>query len=135
MKVSTAVIIDDDVFSIRILDAALRTWRFNVVSTDHPSTLPVMLTTYRPALVILDITIAGLDIAAIVRFIRSTPELRATTVLLHSNLDPDALSQRVYQCGADGFIIKSPSVADLDAQLEYWLSGARSPRPAPDKAA
>jgi CheY-like chemotaxis protein len=135
MKVSTAVIIDDDVFSIRILDAALRWWRFNVVSTDQPSTVRGMLTIYRPALVIADITLSGLDMASVVHFIRSTPELSAATVLLHSALDADALSQRAYQCGADGAIVKSPSVADLDAQLEYWLSGARSPRPAPGKAA
>jgi len=135
MKVSTAVIVDDDVFSVRILDAALRWWRFNVVSTDQPSNTRAMLTTYRPALVIVDIALPGVDIASIVHFIRSTPELSAATILLHSKLDPDALAQLAYQCGADGGIVKSPSVAALDAQLEYWLSGARSPRPARGEAA
>jgi CheY-like chemotaxis protein len=122
MKPSTAVIIDDDVFSIRILDAALRGWRFNVVSTDRATNLAELLKTYRPALIIMNAAVPGLDIDAIVRFIRTDPELRAAIVLLQSSLDVNALWDRARHCGADGAIRKSPSVTDFEGQLEHWLS-------------
>ena len=122
MKPATAVIIDDDVFSIRILDAALRGWRFNVVSTDRATNLTELLKTYQPTLIIMNTAVPGLDVDAIVRFVRTDPELRAAIILLQSALDMNALSDRARHCGADGAILKAPSVADFEGQLENWLS-------------
>jgi len=121
MKPSIAVVVDDSAYDIRMIDLALRKWRFNVISTSLAVDLAGLVAAYRPSLVVLDAEMPGVDGPSLVRFIRKDPGLRGATVLLHAALDGESLARRVAECDADGYVLRSRDPAVLEQQLRAWL--------------
>lgn len=121
MKPSIAVVINDNAYDIRMIDLALRKWRFNVISTQLPVDLAGLVAAYRPSLVVLGAEMAGVDGPSLVRFIREDPDLRCATVLLHAATDGEPLARRVAECDADGYVLRSRDPAILEQQLRAWL--------------
>ena len=121
MKLSTAVVIDDDPFSVRVLDAALRRYHFNLVPTSRAGGISGLLEVYRPGLLLFDATMPGLDAAGLVRFLRKSPALASTTVLLYAARTEATLMRDVSGCGADGFVVKSRDITALATSLGHFL--------------
>lgn len=118
---SVAIVIDDSTSSARIVEHTLRKWRFNVVSMNFTLHLAKFVAAYRPALVILDVQAKGVDGRSLVKFMREDPDLRDTTVVLHSALDAAALAQQAEECAADGYVVKSKDPTALERQLKALL--------------
>lgn len=121
MKLSTALVIDDDPFSVRVLDVALRRYHFNLVPTSRASGISGLLEVYRPGLVFFDSMLPGLDAAGLVRFVRKSPALASTTVLLYAARPEATLKRDVSGCGADGFVEKSRDITTLATALGHFL--------------
>jgi DNA-binding response OmpR family regulator len=118
---SIAFVVDDSATSSRMVEQILRKRRFNVVSMSFTLDLAKLVAAYRPALLVLDVQVKGVDGPSLVRFMRDTPELRDATVLLHSDLDPEALARRAEECAADGYVVKSRDPSALERQLKALL--------------
>ena len=121
MKSCIAVVVDDSAYDIRMIDLALKKWRFNVISTSLPVDLTGLVAAYRPSLLVLGAEMPGVDGPSLVRFIREDPGLRGATVLLHAALSGEALARRVAECDADGYLLRSRDPAVLEQQLSAWL--------------
>jgi len=121
MKIATAVVIDDDPFSARILDAALRRFHFNVVPTSRAGGVTGLLEVYRPGLLFFDNALPGLDAAGLVRFLRRSPALASTIVLVYAARPAATLERDAAACGADGFVEKTGDIASLAALLGRFL--------------
>jgi DNA-binding response OmpR family regulator len=121
MKLSTAVVVDDDPFSVRVLDVALRRYHFNLVPTSRAGGLTGLLEVYRPGLLFFDSALPGMDAAGLVRFLRKSQALAATTVLLYAARPEATLERDVSGCGADGFVMKSRDITALATALGRFL--------------
>jgi CheY-like chemotaxis protein len=118
---SIAFVVDDSASSTRMVEHALRRWRFSVVSMNFTLDLAKLVASYRPALVILDVQVKGVDGPSLVKFIRKDPDLRDATVVLHSALEADALARQVEECAANGYVVKSKDQAALERQLKALM--------------
>lgn len=102
----TVLVVDDDRDILRLVGLALSQLPVEVVHRDRSFGVLNALAEHRPALVLLDVTMPGLDGSHVTELIRADSELRHTVVLLYSALDEADLARRADSCGADGYVLK-----------------------------
>ena len=100
---------------LRILDHLLRGLDVGAATATRAYGLLNMIVAQRPALVVLDVNLPGLDGPSLVSLVRGDPEIARTTIVLHSSLDERALGQR-------------PN-ADVSPHLQRRRSRERTRRP------
>ena len=78
-----------------------------------------------PGLVLLDLRLPRLPGLEVLRWMRNQPEFAKVPVLVFSSSDQDADVDAVYRLGANGYIVKPSSPAELLAIVrrvkKYWL--------------
>ncbi len=115
------LVIDDDEALVRLLELAFRGTRARVDSHTRGYGALQRLAELRPALVILDLTMPGLDGASVLELIREDPELRGTRVVLWSALPAARIAEVARQGGADGFLEKTTRPRELVERVRGWL--------------
>jgi CheY-like chemotaxis protein len=116
-----ALVVDSDPTVSRWVQTILRRRGVEVLASTRPLGLLSLVATHRPALLIVDATMRGLDLATLVRLLRSDPQTAGTTILLHSQLEESALAQKADECGADDYVPKSRGIFHLRHSLARWL--------------
>jgi peroxiredoxin Q/BCP len=103
-----------------------------------------LLTSFTPSLILLDLTMPGVDGIEVLGFLRREPRLAAVPVLVITLDDQPETRERAFKSGAKALIIKpatlevledslrrlgalKPSVADLPAVHPAWPRGGGSP--------
>jgi two-component system response regulator FimZ (fimbrial Z protein) len=117
----TAIAVDDDPVILKILDRLFRGLHVCASTATRAYGLLNMIVAQRPALVVLDVNLPGLDGPSLVSLVRRDPEIASTTIVLHSSLDERTLAKKAAQCGANGYISKSRGLVHLQHSLEFWL--------------
>lgn len=115
------LVIDDDEDLSRLLAVAFRRTKAKVVTHSRGYGVLQLVATHRPAVVILDVMMPGLDGSSVLELLRQDPELSKTRVVLWSAMPYDTLRERAEAAGADGFIEKVRGPAALVAQITEWL--------------
>jgi DNA-binding response OmpR family regulator len=82
----------------------------------------------RPALVLLDVMMPGLDGLAVLRAVRADPELRGTPAILLTARTMAADVERGFAAGADDYIVKPFSPRELLSRARAVLDRGRSSR-------
>jgi DNA-binding NarL/FixJ family response regulator len=125
----TVLLVDDDTMVLRAMMRAFSGLDADVVTADRAFGLLNKIAELRPAVVVLDVRMPGLDGASLVQLIREDPAIAGTRVLLHSGLAADALAATALACGADGWAAKQAGIAGVVAAVRRLLPlGAGSPR-------
>jgi DNA-binding response OmpR family regulator len=138
------LVIDDDQSLLRLVKTHLGSHGYHVETAQSGEKGLDILSTFRPALVILDLLLPGLDGFAICRRIRETPEFSGTRVLLLTAVylsEEDALQG--FHMGADAFLLKPDLILSkpvhlkaLKEAVDSMVAGATSappPGPPPDR--
>ncbi len=115
------LLIEDDLFAAARLADALRTRGWDV---DHVASGPEGLTRAlreRPAVVISDLSLPGMDGATIAASLRLAPGLRTPVILL---CDGEASAEFAVACGADTMIEKPVSADELHLRLRALVDEA-----------
>ena len=73
----------------------------------------------RPALLLSDVMMPGLDGRDLCRELRADPDLKAMVVVLHSSMDERDVAWRA--AGADAFLQKPFRVSELPGRVRDWL--------------
>lgn len=85
----------------------------------------------RPSLILLDITLPLMDGIALLKKLKSDPELKAIPVVMLTTSSRQEDVQRSYEAGAASYITKPPSIeeyAELARKFEmYWITVSRLP--------
>jgi len=79
------------------------------------------MTELRPALVVLDVLLPGLDGERVCRMIRADDDLKGVKVLAISGINVDQTKKRMLAAGADDFLGKPFGVEDLEKKLRAFL--------------
>ena len=123
------VIIEDDPGIRTVLRLALKGAGFtDVIAEERGDNGPKIVLRERPALVILDLMLPGMDGLAVCREIRRTPAVAATPIVMLSAKSTEEDIVRGLELGADDYVTKPFSKAVLIARVRAALRRPASTR-------
>ena len=127
------LVVDDDAKIVRLVRTYLERDGFSVVTAaDGPGALDA-IERHRPALVVLDLMLPGLDGRAVIRAVRRDDEAAATPILIISARGSTVDRIAGFEDGADDYLPKPFSPAELVLRVKSILR--RTPAPTPDAGA
>jgi DNA-binding response OmpR family regulator len=115
------LVVDDDAKIVRLVRTYLERDGFTVVTaTDGPAALDA-IETHRPALVVLDLMLPGLDGRAVIRAVRRDDEAGTTPILIVSARGSTIDRIAGFEDGADDYLPKPFSPAELVLRVKSIL--------------
>src|SRR5215831_19438261 len=122
----TILVVDDEPKIVQIARDYLERAGFHVVSADDGRSVPMMVRSARPDLIVLDLALPGMDGLDVTRMLRKESEV---PIIMLTARDDEADRLIGLELGADDYIVKpfSPKelVARVRAVLRRW-DGARA---------
>jgi peroxiredoxin Q/BCP len=131
-----ALIIDDNRSTADALLQMLALLHVQARAAYGSSAAMTMLSNFTPSLILLDITMPGVDGIEVLGFLRREPRLTRIPVLVITLDDQPETRERAFKGGANGIIIK-PATLDVleDSLRKLGVLGAREKQAAPDASA
>lgn len=120
------LVADDDEDILLLVTTRLRRDGFNVVSASNGDEALALAREHKPALAVLDIGMPGLDGLEVLAAIRADETLRGTLVLLLTAKAQESDVRRGYDSGADAYVKKPFSPAELSVRVRGLLEPAPS---------
>lgn len=121
----TDVLVVDDNLDVLESTAALLELMGHSVETESAAANTLRtIRSARPALVLLDLHMPGLDVRTLVRSVRADGAAASTPIILFSA--DESVKDLAPLWGADGFLLKPFQIAELERLLHRYL-----PRPTP----
>lgn len=122
------LVIDDDPFFGKTLEAALPVDKYTLVSAEDGEVGMQKLISEKPDLVILDLMMPKLDGTAFLKKLQESKDLPKVPVLVSSNLSSVKKISDVMAMGAVGYVIKSDEslqsiVQDIERVLDEKEAG------------
>jgi DNA-binding response OmpR family regulator len=115
------LVADDDEDILLLVTTRLRRDGFEVVQASSGDKALELAREKRPRLAVLDIGMPGLDGLEVLERIRADEELRDMRVLLLTAKAQESDVRRGYETGADAYVKKPFSPADLSARVRELL--------------
>jgi DNA-binding response OmpR family regulator len=115
---------DDDI--LLLVTTRLSRDGFEVVSARNGIDALELARAQRPAVAVLDIGMPGLDGLEVLEQIRADDDLRGMRVLLLTAKAQESDTRRGYAAGADAYVRKPFSPAELSARVHALLDGETS---------
>ena len=122
------LVADDDDDILLLVTTRLRRDGFEVVQASSGDEALRLAREKRPRLAVLDIGMPGLDGLEVLEQIRADDELRDMRVLLLTAKAQESDVRRGFDMGADAYVKKPFSPADLSARVRELLGGAQGAR-------
>ena len=120
------LVVDDDPHALRQARDALATSGYDPAATTEPGKIPRLLETKRPALVVLDLVLPGVDG---IELMRTLPGLADLPVIFVSAYGEGDTVARALEAGAADYIVKPFSPAELAARVALALRRQSPPAP------
>jgi DNA-binding response OmpR family regulator len=118
------LVADDDEDILLLVTTRLRRDGFNVVSASNGDQALALAREHKPMLAVLDIGMPGLDGLEVLAEIRADEELRGMLVLLLTAKAQESDVRRGYDSGADAYVKKPFSPAELSTRVRALLDPA-----------
>jgi DNA-binding response OmpR family regulator len=115
------LIADDDEDILLLVTTRLRRDGFDIVSARSGDEALALVRARRPALAVLDIGMPGLDGVQVLEQIRADDDLRGMLVVLLTAKAQESDVRRGFDAGADAYVKKPFSPADLSARVRELL--------------
>jgi DNA-binding response OmpR family regulator len=123
MSDELVLVADDDEDILLLVTTRLRRDGFEVVSASSGDAALALARERRPSIAVLDIGMPGLDGLEVLEQIRADDELRGTLVLLLTAKAQESDVRRGYEAGADAYVRKPFSPAELSKRVRELLDG------------
>ena len=116
------LIVDDEPFMLRLLEASLKKGGFNVASCRSGEVALEWAAERAPALVILDLMMPGLDGLETLRYMRLLPALRDVPVIMLTAKGHQLAQVAAEECGVQVFLTKPFSPSQLLEETKRLLA-------------
>jgi DNA-binding response OmpR family regulator len=120
------LVADDDDDILLLVTTRLRRDGFDVVSASSGDQALALAQERKPVLAVLDIGMPGLDGLEVLAAIRADDELRGMLVLLLTAKAQESDVRRGYESGADAYVKKPFSPAELSTRVQALLEQAEA---------
>lgn len=107
------VVVDDDLKVIMLVGEALTRMGFQVFSADEGNKALELVKKEKPAILIADILLPGMDGVALCKAVKDDPETGDIKVILITGVYNQASFKLEMTCGADGFLEKPIDIREL----------------------
>lgn len=114
------MIIEDDQRLVNFLQRLFERDGYQVEAADDGLHAGAVLNRFRPHLIILDLELIRVGGLEVLKYVRSTPELQGTKVLVVSGLAAEALAE-ARAAGADAIMAKPCPPSEVKAQVDRML--------------
>jgi DNA-binding response OmpR family regulator len=111
------VVAEDDEDILRLVATRLDRDGYDVVQTRDGAQALAAVRERRPALALLDVSMPALDGLEVLTRIRGDDQLAGTRVVLLTAMAQEADVRRAFEAGADGYVRKPFSLAELSAKI------------------
>jgi DNA-binding response OmpR family regulator len=118
------LVADDDDDILLLVSTRLRRDGFEVVAARNGIEAVSLAEQHRPAVAVLDVGMPGLDGLEVLAAIRGIDALKDTRVLLLTAKAQESDVRRGYDAGADAYVKKPFSPAELAARVRELYDGA-----------
>ena len=115
------LVADDDDDILLLVTTRLRRDGFDVISARNGDEALALAQQRRPDVAVLDVGMPGLDGLEVLQRIRADDELKGIRVLLLTAKAQESDARRGYDAGADAYVRKPFSPADLSARVRELL--------------
>ena len=120
------LLVDDDPHALRFARDALAAAGYAPVETAEPGDIPRLVESKRPALVVLDLVLPGVDG---IELMRTLPALADLPVIFISAYGSGETIARALEAGAADYVVKPFSQAELAARVGLALRRRTAPGP------
>ncbi|MEJ7733439.1 MAG: response regulator [Polyangiaceae bacterium] len=117
----TVLVVDDQPLVARMVARLLRLRGIDCETHLRAFGLLNRIADLKPALVLLDVEMPGIDGSSLAALIRQDPALSGCRIVLHSGLPEAELARIASSCGADGYLPKGPAMVGLLRTVTQWL--------------
>jgi DNA-binding response OmpR family regulator len=118
------LVADDDEDILLLVTTRLRRDGFDIISARSGDEALALVRERRPALAVLDIGMPGLDGVQVLEQIRGDDDLRTMLVVLLTAKAQESDVRRGFEAGADAYVKKPFSPADLSARVRELLDSS-----------
>ena len=125
MSDPVVLVADDDDDILLLVTTRLRRDGFDVLTASSGDRALELARERRPDIAVLDIGMPGLDGLQVLEQIRGDDDLRGMLVLLLTAKAQESDVRRGYETGADAYIKKPFSPAELSTKVRELLDGAQ----------
>ena len=121
-----ALIVDDDIDWVEILDASIATLGYETAAVPDPPRARAWLAQHRPALILMDLLMPNGNGVELCGWIRSQKHLQGVPVVIISGLKDEAMITGALKLGSVEYIHKPFKLDTLRAKTHRLLATANS---------
>ena len=118
---ATILVVDDNHDNVEILRAFLESRGYRVVSASEGRTALTKLEEVRPALVLLDVMMPGMDGWQVCRTIKQHPQFASTKVVMVTAKGGFEDKSEGMRSGADDYVVKPIDLHELEKKVKRNL--------------
>jgi CheY-like chemotaxis protein len=119
----TIMLVEDDEISRTLLHQLLQNSGYRIIEADDGLDALKVAMRERPALILMDVDLPGLDGIGITRRIREDAALRNTFIVMVTAFDTPEIREAAFDAGCDEYLVKPLDATKLKALLTSILLG------------
>ena len=127
----TLLVVEDNTELLELLRLALKDAGYRVVTACNGTEALEKARSVMPDLVLLDLVLPELDGFAVCEALRQNASTKTIPILMVTGLTSELSRYAGMESGADEYVTKPVSSAQLLSKIEYWL-GTRQAKPHPE---
>ena len=124
MDAPRVLVVDDNPLNAELARAVLAADAMDVELAVDATEAALRMAEFRPALVLMDIQLPGVDGLTLTRQIKADPANRHVIVLAFTAYAMKGDEARMLEAGCDGYVSKPIDVGSFAAQVRSWLPRA-----------
>ena len=128
MPTEPILVVDDNPTNLKLLVALLSMEGFEVRTAADGEEALVMLKSFQPRLILMDLQLPGMNGLALTKMIKADPKTKDTVIIAITAYAMKGDDQKAFAAGCDGYIAKPIDTRTLPGVLGQYLAGsARTP--------